>query len=54
MVNGKKLPNFCVQSDDVTLKIDFLCCIVQEIGAMSFLRSERLLNNYLGKNTLQK
>lgn len=53
VLNGKKLPNLLLESDTFALKMDYLICCLQEIGAMSFLRTERILNEYLGKNKLK-
>lgn len=53
-IGGQKIRNLLSQSDSFTLKIDFVICCLQEMGAMSFLRAERILNSYLGKNKLTK
>lgn len=37
-VNGKTIQNLLLESDTFSLKMDFLICTLQEIGAMSFLR----------------
>jgi len=54
VINGKKIRNMLMESDTFSLKLDFAICCLQEMGAMSFLRAERLLNSYLGKNNLLK
>ena len=52
--DGKSYANMNLYSDSGVLKGDFLICSMNEIGSMSFLRSERILNEYLGKNDLHK
>ena len=42
------------ESDTFSLKLDYVILSLQEIGAMSFLRSERILNSYLGKNKIDQ
>lgn len=53
IINGKKIPSILGESDTFSLKMDYLICSLQEIGALSFLKSERILNSYLGKNKLK-
>ena len=50
VIEGKEYPNLDLSADNEVLKGDFLVCSLNEIGAMAFLRSERILNIYLGKN----
>jgi histidine ammonia-lyase len=53
-LNNKKYSNMLLRSDGLTLKLDFLICSLNEIGSMSHLRSERILNKYLGKNNVTR
>ena len=52
--SGKRFPNMLQESDTFSLKLDYVILSLQEIGAMSFLRSERILNSYLGKNKIDQ
>lgn len=53
-IGGKTFPNLLQDSDTFSLKLDYVILSMQEIGAMSFLRSERILNSYLGKNKIDQ
>jgi histidine ammonia-lyase len=37
-LNGKNLANLLMESDTFSLKMDYLVCSLQEIGAMAFMR----------------
>lgn len=52
-IDGEDYHNLLQASDSAVLAMDFLLCSLNEIGSMSFLRSERILNSYLGRNHLQ-
>lgn len=54
VIEGKEYPNIDIFADSEVLKGDFLVCSLNEIGSMSFLRAERILNIYLGKNEVHK
>lgn len=53
-VKGEEYPNVDFSGDREVLKGDFLVCSLNEIGSMAYLRSERILNIYLGKNEVHK
>ena len=53
-IEGQEFDNIDLWADTEVLKGDFLVCSLNEIGSMAFLRSERILNIYLGKNELHK
>lgn len=44
--------NLLYRSENETLILDSLVCSLNEIGHMSFLRSERILNKYLTSNNI--
>ncbi len=52
VIEGEECPNMDLRSEQEIQNIDYLLCALVEIGAMSYLRSERILNSYLGKNHL--
>lgn len=52
-LNGIKMRNLSFRSETETLILDSLTCSLNEIGHMSFLRSERILNTFLSENCIQ-
>jgi histidine ammonia-lyase len=52
-IKGRRVRNLALRAESETMLLDQLILSFNEIGHMSFLRAERILNLHLGKNNIR-